>query len=164
MKTLSIMRHAHAEKHAEDGTDFARRLDKRGLREAVEIGDWAKRLGLSPERLLASPATRTKMTAAALADALNLSPSQVTLDRRIYDAARPALLALLTELPSHQQHVLLVGHNPGVSKLVRWLADDEAIDEFSPATLLTLNCEIDEWPELTRGAATVIRRLMPTER
>jgi phosphohistidine phosphatase SixA len=95
MKTLSLLRHAHAEKHSDDGSDFTRRLDARGLEEAVEIADWAKRLGLGPERLIASPALRTRMTARAVTEALALADSQVNFDHRVYEASRPTLTDLL---------------------------------------------------------------------
>jgi phosphohistidine phosphatase len=164
MKTLSLLRHAHAEKHSDDGSDFTRRLDARGLEEAVEIADWAKRLGLGPERLIASPALRTRMTARAVTEALALADSQVNFDHRVYEASRPTLTDLLTELPAHLQHVLLVGHNPGLTKLVRWLTDDDSVGELTPATFVSLSMDIDDWTFVGRGLASVVRRLTPTHR
>jgi phosphohistidine phosphatase len=152
MKLVTLLRHAHAEKEDPDIPDFERRLDKRGRREAERMAARAHALKLRPDHLLASPAARTLSTASEFARALGIPLPRVHLDERLYLARRATLAAVLGALPESAQHVLLVGHNPGISDLARWLSDDAALGEFPTATLCTLSADVERWEALGRGS------------
>jgi phosphohistidine phosphatase len=164
MRTLTLLRHAHAEKHSHDGSDFARRLDARGELEAAEMAERATADGWIPDLIVISPAARTTQTAAAFLNRLGLSPQQARFDETIYLADRPTLTDLVRQLPDSARHVMLVGHNPGFSKLLRWLTNDDRADELVPATIVTLETDLKPWDDVSRGAFWEIRRLQPRRR
>ena len=62
MKTLTLLRHAKAERDSPDGSDFARSLNERGRRDAARMGRGNARLGLRFDWVLASPARRVVET------------------------------------------------------------------------------------------------------
>lgn len=152
MKLVTIVRHAHAEKHEADIEDFERRLDKRGRREAEEMAELAHTLTLRPDHIVTSPAVRTVSTAKEFARALNFPLPKIRHDDRLYLAERAMLVGILRAVPTACRHVLLVGHNPGLSRLARWLSGDDEIDELPPAAVCALRGDIDRWADVADGA------------
>ncbi len=152
MKLVTIVRHAHAEKHEADVEDFERRLDKRGRREAEEMAELAHALGLRPDHIVTSPAVRTVSTAKEFARALGFPLQKIRHDDRIYLADRAALVTILRAVPAACRHVLLVGHNPGLSRLAKWLTDDDSIGDLVPAALCALKGPgVDRWADVDAG-------------
>lgn len=80
-----------------------------------------QRLG-SPELAVVSPARRAWETWQLLAEQLGAVP-EVRTDDRIYDEWGGRMIDVVRELPSGASTALVVGHEPGVSRLVLALAD-----------------------------------------
>ena len=62
MRELILLRHAHAEPAAAGQDDIDRPLSRQGLAEAEAAGKWLKDHGYLPDRIIASPARRTRET------------------------------------------------------------------------------------------------------
>lgn len=138
MHELILLRHAEALPAQADHTDHGRPLSERGEQEAKAAGRWLAAHGLKPDRVLCSPAIRTRSTAQLALTALGQSELQLADD--IYDASPGQLLALLDQ---HEDAgtVLLVGHNPGIERLVALLVEGRS-EEFRgmpPAGLAVLH-------------------------
>jgi phosphohistidine phosphatase len=115
MRELILLRHAHAEPAMPGQADFDRPLSSVGLAEAAEAGRWLREHGLAPDRVLCSPARRTRETLdAALED---VSGIDCRLEEAIYEAT-PGTLAGLVDAHVEVDRLLLVGHNPGLEQLV----------------------------------------------
>ncbi|WP_085316219.1 SixA phosphatase family protein [Derxia lacustris] len=108
---LFIWRHAEAEDDHPEG-DLARRLTARGQAQAAQSADWiravAKARGLKPS-VLASPAVRTRETAAALSPDFAVEPSIAP------DADPQRYLDLLRE---DRDSLVLVGHQPTAGEAI----------------------------------------------
>lgn len=154
VRRLTIVRHAHAEAQGREIEDFERRLDKRGRREAHAIAARARELGFVPDHLISSPADRAIETARELAKALDFPLHRIRHDDRAYLAEREQLVAILRAAPPAAEHVLLVGHNPGLSRLAAWVADDTTFGELPTAALVSLRGELERWHDLYAGALT----------
>lgn len=152
VRQLTIVRHAHAEAQGRDIEDFERRLDKRGRREAHAIAARARELGFVPDHLLSSPADRAIETARELAKALDFPLHRIRHDDRVYLAEPEQLVAILRSAPPTAEHVLVVGHNPGLSRLAAWVADDTGLGELPTAALVSLRGELDRWQDLSAGS------------
>jgi phosphohistidine phosphatase len=163
MKLVTIVRHAHAEKHDGDVEDFERRLDKRGRREAEQMADLAHALGLRPDHVVSSPAVRAISTAKEFARSLGFPLKRIRHDDRIYLAERATLATILRSTPASARHVLLVGHNPGISRLVAWLTGDDGGGELPTAALCTLGASIERWSELDGGLFEKVRLRWPDD-
>lgn len=141
MHELILLRHAEALAPASAATDRDRDLSPRGESEARAAGRWLASHGARPDRLLCSPAQRARRTAELAA--AELAPgAAIGLAEDIYDATPGELLALLDQ-HADARSVLLVGHNPGIERLVALLVEGRS-DEFRgmpPAGLAVLHLQ-----------------------
>ena len=163
MKLVTIVRHAHAEKHDGDVEDFERRLDKRGRREAESMAELAHSLGMRADHLLSSPAVRAISTAKEFARSLSFPLPKIRHDDRIYLAERATLVTILKATPAAYRHVLLFGHNPGLSRLAAWLSGDATIGELPTGAMCTLKAPIDSWEAIGAGAFELLRLRWPED-
>ena len=127
MHELILLRHAEALPAQAGGEDRSRPLSDRGEQEAQAAGRWLATHGVQPERLLCSPAQRATRTAEQCRAALSQLPA-TQLAEEIYDATPGELMALLDQ-HNDVGSLLLVGHNPGIERLVALLVEGRS-DEF----------------------------------
>lgn len=115
MRTLILLRHAHAEPAASGQSDLDRALSPEGLAEAEAAGRWLAEHGLVPDRVLCSPARRTRETLEAVMGAIGFVEKR--LHEEIYEATPGALSGVIDE-HGDAERLMLVGHNPGLEQLV----------------------------------------------
>lgn len=139
MHELILLRHAEAEPPDAGSDDRDRPLSAHGEREAREAGAWLAKHGAKPLRVLCSPARRTTQTAELALAALG-NPPPLQLSAEIYDASPGELLALLDQ-HTDADSVLLVGHNPGIERLVALLVEgrSDGFRGMPPAGLAVLH-------------------------
>jgi len=119
---LLLLRHAKA---ADGPRDALRALAERGCRDAPRIGRWLEQHDLVPDRVLCSPAVRTRQTAAlVLAECGDAAPTPRP-DDRLYLPSVTTLFEVLLDLGAGARRLLVVGHNPGLSDLVEVLCGTE---------------------------------------
>jgi phosphohistidine phosphatase len=166
MKHLILLRHASA---ADGAPDRERPLLDRGRRDAERVGRALAARGPRPEHALVSPARRAQETLRAVAEALGgLAVSEE--DESLYLAGRGVLLERLRRAPESAAGLLLVGHNPGLSELVAWLAPGRSEREvrafargLAPGACAILGVPRGRWSELAPGDAEWIALLDPAE-
>jgi phosphohistidine phosphatase len=127
MHELILLRHAEAVPIEQAGDDQQRPLSPRGEQEAQAAGGWLAAHGSRPDRVLCSPTRRTEETARLALAAIGAAPLP-QMANEIYDASPGELLALLDQ-HSDANTVMLVGHNPGIERLVALLVEGRS-DEF----------------------------------
>jgi len=77
---------------------------------------------------------------------------EILLDPRLYLAGPADILSLLATLRENAETVMIVGHNPGLEKLVEQLTGER--QDLPTAALAQIGLPIDQWCELklsTRG-------------
>lgn len=118
MRELILLRHAHAELPMPGQADFDRPLSSMGLAEAEAAGRWLRGRGFHPDRVLCSPARRTRETL----DLVLPEPTGIDcrLEPAIYEAT-PGILLALVDVHRDVDRLLVVGHNPGLEQLVALL-------------------------------------------
>jgi phosphohistidine phosphatase len=144
MHELILLRHAEAQPASPGGDDAIRRLSGRGEQEARAAGTWLKGHGVRPDRVLCSPSERTCATAHLALSTLDRTPA-LQMAPEIYNATPGELLALLDQ-HGDVKTLMLVGHNPGIERLVALLVEGRS-DEFRgmpPAGLAVLH--LDDGP------------------
>jgi len=97
--------------------DFERALTRRGSIEAREMAMRIVYRDLIPDLILVSPAERTWATAEIIADACELDAKQVQCARELYLATPEATWAVLTRRDAALRHIMICGHNPGLSQI-----------------------------------------------
>ena len=125
MRELILLRHAHAEPAATGQADFDRPLSPQGLAEAEAAGRWLAAQGLVPDRVLCSPARRSRETLEAVLEVTGYVEQR--LEPAIYDAT-PGTLSGVLQAHVEVQRLLLVGHNPGMERLVALLHSGQSGD------------------------------------
>ncbi len=151
MKTLILMRHAKAGWASPGMDDHDRALNKRGRSAATVMARWLEARGLRPGKVLCSPSRRTCETAELMRDAVPWLP-EPELPAALYHAGPGTLLEHLRRLPKGGDSVLVIGHEPGLSALLRMLGGRAAAPEcrrayghFPTAAIAVLEADIGDW-------------------
>lgn len=118
MRELILLRHAHAEAASAGQADLDRPLSPEGLAEAEAAGRWLLEHGLVPDCVLCSPARRARETLEAVLQVAGYVEQR--LEQAIYEATPGTLIGLLQE-HREVERLMLVGHNPGMERLVALL-------------------------------------------
>jgi phosphohistidine phosphatase len=158
MKTLLVLRHAKSSWNDPALDDHERPLNKRGRRDAPRMGELVREYGLMPSVVISSDAVRARLTAEAVAEAARYA-GEILLDPRLYMAGPADILSLLATLRENAETVMIVGHNPGLEKLVEQLTG--ARQDLPTAALAQIGLPIDQWCELklsTRGTLVSLWR------
>lgn len=152
MRELILLRHAHAEPAGPGMSDPDRALSMEGLAEAEAAGRWLAARGLVPDRVLVSPARRTRETLERVLAAVGYADTRT--EPRIYEATPGTLIALADE---HRDagRLLLVGHNPGLEHLAALMSTGQSGDfrGMPPAGIVVLHLPAEA--DLEPGIATV---------
>jgi phosphohistidine phosphatase SixA len=125
MRELILLRHAHAESAQPGERDIERPLSLQGQAEAEAAGRWLREHGYVPDRVVLSPARRTRETCELALKELGYVEQRE--DERIYDAT-PGRLMEVAEDHREIARVLLIGHNPGFEQLVALLSSGQSGD------------------------------------
>ena len=157
MRELILLRHAHAGSHTTGPDDRDRVLSEVGVQEARAAGAWLREQGLLPDRVLCSPAARTRETLAVLGD---LGVVEVREEPSIYEAS-PGTLAALVDANRDANRLLLVGHNPGLEQLAALMHSGQTGDYrgMPPGGIAVLRLPVDV--NIEPGIATLTRFWWP---
>lgn len=128
--------------------DFARPLNKRGLKAAPVMGQFARQRRLKPDLILSSPADRARQTAHLVKEAAGFH-ADLRYDERIYEASWSRLLEIVQQLDETTSMVLLVGHNPGMEDLLLNLSGVNR--HMSTAAFARIDLNIESWSEVIPG-------------
>jgi phosphohistidine phosphatase len=156
MKTLLIMRHAKSSWDNPDLADHDRPLNSRGLRDAPAMGQRLVEAGLSPQRILASDATRAVQTAQLVAGACGYRGAVAYL-ADLYAAPPAAYLSALAALPDDVDTAMVVGHNPGLEDLVQQLCG--GANAMPTAAIAHVQLAINTWPEVLQRPAGKLQKV-----
>jgi phosphohistidine phosphatase len=161
MKTIFLLRHAKSSRDYPDLDDRNRPLNKRGRRQAPEMGKLIHAENLTPDLILCSPATRACKTADAVAQYSGYDGEIEEVDD-FYPGGPADYLRVLRKLPDGVRRVMVVAHNPGLEEFLELLVEE--IRPLSTAALAQVDLPLDSWQELsdsTRG--TLVRLLRPAK-
>jgi len=122
---LLLLRHARAAPWIPGTADYDRALTQRGRNHMAQLIDWFDEHLEPPQRILCSPARRTRMTLERFVERWPALDERVRLVPEIYEATTGTLHALAEAAFQDSRSVLLVGHNPGLESLARAVLNEE---------------------------------------
>ncbi len=167
-KTIYLARHAKSSWDSGVATDFARPLSNRGIVDTTRIAEELERLKWSPEKIIASPAIRTKQTCQILCDKLSFPFDQIVWKQDIYAAYTVTLIQLLSVLPESVTSVMLIGHNPAMEDLLaHFCADAKAYSQkngklFTTGNVVKITTQ-SSWKNMAMCEANLEKILRPKE-
>lgn len=125
MRELILLRHAHAEPADTGQADIDRPLSPHGHAEAEAAGRWLIEQRLIPDRVLCSPARRSRETLEAVLALTGYVEQR--LEDRIYEATSGTLAGFADD-HREVERLLLVGHNPGMEQLLALMHSGQSGD------------------------------------
>ena len=169
MKRLILLRHAKSSWDDPVARDFDRPLNAKGHRAGRTVGEEMRRLGLSFDAVVASPAARVVETLEEVAVGFG-SPLAPRFDQRIYLASLESLLEVLHSVDDQFGSLLLVGHSPGLERLALFLAGtkDKSLRrsveaKYPTGAIIQIDLPIDHWRDADAGEGTMTRFIRPRD-
>lgn len=163
-RRVTLLRHGQAQPFEAPAQDFSRALTRHGLAQAKAMGELLERSGLMPDLIITSPAVRTLSTAQIVAGACALGERRIHRAADLYQATPDTIWSLITACESTLRHVLVCGHNPGLSRLASRLGPDPRRRELPTAGLATAVWSDAEWGSLRPVEADSCDCMEPAER
>lgn len=157
-RRLILTRHAKSSWDDPTMSDHDRPLNRRGLRSALELGDWLASRGYEPEEVLCSTARRTQETWARVASATLEVRPLIRMEPGLYHASPDQMLQLLRRA-SHPT-VMMIGHNPGIAELAAQLPARPPMNpdfrRYPTCATLVVDFQCDSWAEIRPGEGSVM--------
>ncbi len=168
MKRLTILRHAKSSWDEPSRADFDRPLNSRGWKTARLIGREMKKRKMHFDLCIASPAARVRETLDGVAEGYGEFEFEVRFEPRIYEASAATLLELVRSLPDKARDVLLVGHNPGLERLVVEITRDgqfhkRVAEKFPTAAVAVIDLHNERWAEVDAASGELAELILPKE-
>lgn len=148
MLRLTLLRHAKTEPAHDEQDDWDRVLEARGQKDAPEMARRLRARKLRPDKIISSPAVRALTTATIVAHEMGISEGRISRDERLYLAAPKTLLQVVRASGGDAKHLMIVGHNPGLTEFADRLSAERDIDNMPTCAVYTLEFDIPDWSEL----------------
>jgi len=145
VKRLTLMRHGDAQWKDPDVADFDRPLNRRGNSEAEALARRLAELKLVPALLIASSALRAHQTAEIVARELGLTVRQIRRAESLYLANAQDILEVVRATGPRVPHLMIVGHNPGITELARLLAPKLCDQDLATGAMCSLTFDTRTW-------------------
>lgn len=155
MKRLTLVRHAKSDWNDASLDDLDRPLNARGQRDAPAMATRLAAAGLVPTRILTSPALRALTTARVFATTMGCPARRIRQVPHAYLASAGMLLDLVRQLGGRARHLMLFGHNPGISALAARLTGGALHGEVPTCAVTSLLVPLRDWGELMPGDAVL---------
>jgi len=169
MKRLAVLRHAKSSWGDPNLDDFNRPLNERGWKAARRIGRELKHRNMAFDLVIASTAARVRETIDGVQEKYEFA-APIRFEQRVYLATTQALLQLVRELPDSVEAPLLVGHNPGLERLLVELTHDDGngfrhriAGKYPTGALAIVELPAGKWSELSPGSGRIVELILPKE-
>lgn len=154
MRTLYLARHAKSSWKDNTLSDLQRPLNKRGLKNAPEMGQRLKESGVSPDQISCSPANRAFTTAKFLAQAIDFDEKYIIQDDRLYFEGVSSMMRIIQKTKSNYKTLMLVGHNPDMTSLLNKLCGYQTVN-MPTCAIATIQFD-HGWGEVIDHSGTLI--------
>ena len=145
---LTLLRHGKAQSIDACAEDFERALTRRGCIEALEMAKRIVYRDLIPDLILVSPAERAWATAEIVAGTCELDAKQVQCARELYLATPEMTWRLLAKRGAALHHIMICGHNPGLSQIASRFGPKPQRRELATAGIATAVWHDASWATL----------------
>jgi phosphohistidine phosphatase len=169
MKRLSVLRHAKSSWDDPALQDFNRPLNDRGWKAARRMGREFKHRNVSFDLVVASTAARVRETIDGLRDKFDLNV-EIRFEPHMYLADEETLLSLVRALPQKVHSPLLVGHNPGLERLLVELTHDDhhglrrrVAHGYPTGAFAVVELPADRWADVSPGSGKIVELILPKE-
>ncbi len=167
MPSLILMRHAKSD--WSDGTaDIDRPLNKRGKSSAKRVGQHLAKTANQPERILCSPARRTRESLARLLPHFN-ALREILFIPSLYESMGSDYLAIIRAYGADADRLMVIGHNSAVHETALTLAAGNPGPEFPslatafPTAATAIFATDSYWSEVAPDNMTLESYVLPRD-
>jgi len=160
MKSLYLVRHAQSGWEDLALRDFDRPLDTQGQIEASKMGCLLNQNKEIPELVIASPANRTKQTAAIFCEQLSIDFCTISFQDTLYEASFREVLSVVNQIDNRIDIAMVICHNMSVSYLAEYLTNKE-LGSFETCCVVKLTFEMDDWLSISKDTAHLEFKWIP---
>ncbi len=158
MRNLMLLRHGKSDWDAGAADDHSRPLNSRGIRSAERMGEVIRDLGIVPDLVVSSTATRARSTA-ELARLAGGWGSRLVLEEALYGASVAETLAVVAVHGDRHARVMLVGHQPTWSMTVTHLTGGSVA--MRTAACADIELATSDWASIRGSSGTLLTLLQP---
>ncbi len=144
MKILTLVRHAKSSWSNPKLGDRQRPLNKRGKRDAPEMGRRIVKHGIRPSLIISSPATRAWTTAKIIAKEISYPIEFLQREDALYHASLDGFLEVVSEQDNEFNSIMVVGHNPGLTDFANFLSPG-LTHNVPTAGVVSVGIDQDHW-------------------
>jgi len=163
MKTLTLVRHAKSSWKDTSLSDRDRPLNKRGKRDAPEMGRRIVAAGIRPSLIVSSPAVRAWTTAKIIADEIGYPREFLQRDNGLYLATVNGILDVIVAQDVGFSSLMLVGHNPGFTDFANYLVPG-LTNNMPTAAVVSVEIDSDDWSLYDKPATELLLYDFPKNR
>ena len=150
MLKISLVRHAKSDWNHDNLSDFERPLNNRGLN---DIKLMYRHLNTNDNPIwLSSSAFRTYQTSVLLAKKIGYELDKITFQEQLYHANAHTILSTINSISQDKSHLILVGHNNGISDFANRLCGVDHI-AMPTCSIIEAVIEVNSWKEVSFGNA-----------
>jgi len=151
-KTLILVRHAKSSWKDTTLNDIKRPLNKRGNKDAPKMGKHMAEHKILPEVIFSSPGLRALTTARLISLKIDIKPTDIIINEKIYTFDSEDLLNVIKALKDKYEKVMIVAHNPAITDLVNYLSGSK-IDNVPTCGVSVLKFPINSWKKVSKNKA-----------
>ncbi len=168
MKRLMLLRHAKSSWDEDGVADRDRPLAPRGLRDAETMAEAIAKRKLLPNRILCSPALRTRQTLAALESYLPKGTA-IAFVEELYSGPQD-YRAAISATGAAADRLLVIGHNPRIQATALSLIGKASKPErarltakYPTGALAVIDFDIEAWATIAPGDGRLETFLRPRD-
>lgn len=154
MKTLYLVRHAKSSWEDLAKEDHERDLLPKGEKRTRRIVTYLRKQQVAPDLIVSSHALRAYATACILAEGLGYSREEILIDSQLYFSGAQAIENVVYGLPDNRNHVMLVGHNPDMTRFANVFLD-EKVDYMPTSAVVCIRFMTDKWENIMMAAREI---------
>lgn len=155
MKKLFIVRHAKSSWDHPELNDFDRPLNKRGKKNAPEMGQRLANRSVRPDAIITSPAKRAAATARRISEAISFPLSAIQKEPQFYHGSTQDMVQVMKSVDDGIDTLMIFGHNPGLTDLTNHLSGSD-IYNIPTCGIAEIDFDILSWSNLTGGLGNLV--------
>ena len=158
MKYISILRHGKSPQNPLN--DEVRVLSDEGIKDITKLSLKLKESRIIFDFIISSPIQRAKQTFEIVKS--NQSSNVIfEFDKRLYSFNMTDVEDFFLHLDNKFRNVLLVGHNPVISRIGCYLCNQEKNIFCTPGNFFQFELDIESWKDIYPHAGKTIKTIKP---
>jgi len=155
MKKITFLRHAKSDWKIPELMDFERPLNKRGKKDAPEMGKRMEKIKERPQLIMLSAAERTKETIQLFSQQAGWKEIEKNEKEWLYLASPQEYIKSVEKLDNHIDHICFCGHNPSITSVINHFSGENLVN-VPTCGLAIIEFDVDSWESISQYSGTLI--------